>query len=219
MLFLLYNSAMEYEIENQKYKVEIIRKSNRNTYVRVKNGVIVVTTDYFTPISRISRLLDENKNQIIKMINSDNTRQTKETDFYFLGKKYDIIIMPKIDEVTIDGNNIYVKDNKMLDKWLKREIKVIFNARYLYLLSNFKESNARYDLRFRKMTTRWGVNNRHSKNITLNTNLIKYDVRCLDYVIIHELSHLVYFDHSKNFWNLVESYIPDYKNIKKELKE
>jgi predicted metal-dependent hydrolase len=210
---------MKYEIDNQEYEVKIIRKNNRNTYMRVKDGVILVTTDYFMPITRINRLLNDNEKQIKKMIDSDKSRHTKDDDFYFLGKKYDIIIMPKVDDVTIDGNVIYTRDNKMLDKWLKREIKVIFDARYLYLLAEFKESNLHYDLKIRKMTSRWGVNNRKSKTITLNTNLIKYDIECLDYVIIHELCHLVYFNHSKGFWNLVGSYVPNYKKIQKELKE
>ena len=209
---------MKYEID-KTYDVQIIRKNNRNTYIRVKNGVIILTTDYFTPLSKLKKLLDNNVNAIKKMLDNDTIRHSKDTEFYFLGKKYDIIIMPKIEEVTICEEQIYARDYKMLDKWLKREIKAIFDARYLYLLSEFKESNLHYDLKIRKMTSRWGVNNRQSKTITLNTNLIKYDINCLDYVITHELCHLVYFNHSKEFWNLVESYIPNYKKIQKELKE
>ena len=73
-------------------------------------------------------------------------------------------------------------------------------------------------LKIRTMKTRWGVCNRKIKSVTLNFNLIKYDYDCLDYVIVHELSHFVHFDHSKEFWNTVSKYYPNYKIIQKKLK-
>ncbi len=69
------------------------------------------------------------------------------------------------------------------------------------------------------MKTRWGVCNKKDIVITLNSELIRYDISKLDYVIIHELSHFIHFNHSKSFWNLVSKYCPNYKQIKKELKE
>ena len=69
------------------------------------------------------------------------------------------------------------------------------------------------------MTTRWGVCNIRDNSVTLNTKLIEYDIEKLDYVIIHELSHFIHFNHSKSFWNQVEKYTPNYKQIRKELKD
>ena len=54
------------------------------------------------------------------------------------------------------------------------------------------------------------------KNITLNLELIKYSQQAIRYVILHELCHLKYMNHSKDFWNLVEKYMPNYKQVKKE---
>lgn len=68
------------------------------------------------------------------------------------------------------------------------------------------------------MSTKWGVCNVTKKVITLNSELIKIDIKYLNYVIYHELSHLVYPNHSKDFWLLVEHYVPNYKNYKKEMK-
>lgn len=56
------------------------------------------------------------------------------------------------------------------------------------------------------------------KNITLNLELIKYSQQAIRYVILHELCHLKYMNHSKDFWNLVEKYMPNYKQVKKEFK-
>ena len=69
------------------------------------------------------------------------------------------------------------------------------------------------------MKTRWGVCNKKLQKVTLNYNLIYMDTKYLDYVIVHELSHLVYFNHSADFWALVGKYCKNYKQIRKEMKE
>ena len=58
----------------------------------------------------------------------------------------------------------------------------------------------------------------NKRNITLNSELIKYSEQAIRYVILHELCHLKYMNHSKEFWNLVENYMPNYKKIKKEFR-
>ena len=74
-------------------------------------------------------------------------------------------------------------------------------------------------IRIRSMKTRWGVCNKRTKVITLNSKLIRESIDKLDYVIVHELSHFVCFDHSSSFGALVEKYCPNYKKIRKELKD
>lgn len=56
------------------------------------------------------------------------------------------------------------------------------------------------------------------RNISLNSNLIKYSKQAIQYVVLHELCHIKYMNHSKDFWNLVEKYMPNYKEVKKEFK-
>ena len=74
-------------------------------------------------------------------------------------------------------------------------------------------------LKIRNMKTRWGVCNRRDNSVTLNSKLIHYSLNEIDYVIVHELSHFVHFDHSREFWNTVCKYMPDYKKAVKVLKE
>ncbi|MDR1448505.1 MAG: M48 family metallopeptidase [Candidatus Ancillula sp.] len=72
--------------------------------------------------------------------------------------------------------------------------------------------------RLRKMKTRWGVCNINTHIITINSELTKYPEQCLEYVIVHELTHLRVAAHNKEFWAIVENFLPDYKLWRSMLK-
>jgi predicted metal-dependent hydrolase len=70
----------------------------------------------------------------------------------------------------------------------------------------------------RPMKTRWGSYSYRTGRITLNLNLIRTPQACLDYVIIHELCHIKVRHHGPDFWKLVSRYVPDYIEIRNQLK-
>ena len=208
---------MKIELNGNIYDVDIIKKNNKNTYVRVKNGRIVVTTNYLTGKNSIIKLIRDNEDSIVSMINKDSKRIEKSDNFYYFGKKYDVIYGFNDTEITED--KIYVKDKKKLDQYINKNILEIFSTRLNYWYNIFEERIPVPNLKIRKMTSRWGVCNIRNHNVTLNYNLSKYDICCLDYVIVHELSHFIHPNHSKDFWNLVGKYYPKYKECRKMLKE
>ncbi len=209
---------MKYKIDNNIYEVEIIRKNNKNTYVRVKDGKIVVTTSFLTTKLTVTKILDDNVSFLKKALYKDLKKQEKNDRFYYLGKCYGVVFKPSIC-VEISDYKIYANDSNSLDKWLKNQTLTIFKERLNYWYDNFLEDIPYPNLKIRKMTSRWGVCNRKNNNVTLNSELIKYDISKIDYVIIHELSHFVHFNHSKEFWLVVGKYCPDYKKIRKELND
>lgn len=72
-------------------------------------------------------------------------------------------------------------------------------------------------IRIRDIKYAWGSCS-NNKNITINKNLISYSELAIRYVILHELCHLKYMNHSKEFWSLVQKYMPEYKKAKAEFK-
>ena len=97
---------MEIEIGNNIYNIDIIKKNNRNTYVRVKNGKIVVTTNYLTSKNSIIKLIRDNEDSIIKMIDKDSKRIDKSEKFYYFGKRYDIVY--GFSDIDIIDDKIYM---------------------------------------------------------------------------------------------------------------
>ena len=88
---------------------------------------------------------------------------------------------------------------------------------------NVKELIKMTDLRPNKVRIReikyaWGTCS-SGKNITINQKLICHSKQAIRYVVLHELCHLKYMNHSKKFWELVETYMPNYKEARRELKE
>lgn len=208
---------MKYELENKTYEVIIIRKHIKNTYIRFKDDEkIYVTTNALMPNIIIKKLLDKNYEYLLKRIKKINNSNQKESDFYLFGKKYKIVFMDT--DLKIIGDTIYVKNSGTLKKWMEKETRKIFEDRLKVVYNLFEEKIPFPNLKIRKMQTRWGVCNRKTNTITINSNLIREELNKIDYVMIHELSHFVHFNHSKEFWIVVNKYAPEYKKIKKELK-
>lgn len=211
---------MKYVIDNQEYSIHIVRKNNKNTYLRVKKDhVIEVTTSYFTTNKQILKLIQNNERAITRMHQKMEKRIEKQESFYYLGKSYQIILVPVLEEIEWADSQIFVNKMETLNKWLEKETKKIFQERLDKIYPLFQEHIPYPTLKIRKMTSRWGVCNRVKKTVTLNSELMKYGIAQIDYVMIHELSHFVHFDHSKEFWLTVSKYCPNYKTIRKSLKE
>lgn len=208
-------SANEYIYNDKKYSIEVIRKNNKNTYLRVKDNKIVVTTSYLTTSRQITKLIEDNTSFINKAL--DKSIKKKEDDtFKLFGNSYDIIYGPFDTE--INNNKIYTKDEKTFNKYYTKYITNIYSERLNYWYNIFEENIPYPNLKIRKMTSRWGVCNIKNHNVTLNSELSKYDISALDYVIVHELSHFIHHNHSKDFWLLVSKYCPNYKDIRKMLR-
>ena len=162
-------------------------------------------------------MLSKNQQSIFRMLDLNNKKKEREDVFSLFGKHYDIIYDGNV-KLDVYEDKIYVKDEKVFNKWLDSYIKKVYTNHLHYWHSKFIENIPDVNLKIRKMKTRWGVCNTKTYNITLNYELYRYDVKCLDYVIVHELSHLLEPNHSKKFWAVVEKYYPNYKEARKILK-
>ena len=209
---------MKFKVDGILYPVIVEKKKNKNTYIRVKEQCIYITTSQLATKAYLLKTLEENEESIKKMLEKDKKRKVREDSFYYLGQKYDIIITD-IDHVKFDHNIIYTQDEKMLDIWMMNQFQSISQKRMDFYYHKIKETISYPTLKYRNMKTRWGVYNKRTGCITLNTKLIGYSIDEIDYVIVHELCHLIHFDHSKEFWKKVETYFPSYKEARKVLKE
>ncbi len=206
---------MKFDYNDKDYDVVVLKKrTTKNLYIKVKEDLkIYITCNIFTSDREIKRIITNNRKSIENMLDRTIRIEDKKKEFYYLGKKYDIVYT-NIDEVSLGENKIFLSKNIDLDKRFKKQALKIFSEHLENCYENFTRSIPHPSLRIRKMKTRWGVCNTKTYVITLNLELITKDINCLDYVIYHELSHLVEANHSKRFWTVVEENFKDYKKYR-----
>ena len=211
---------MQLTYNGRDYDVVIEKKrGQKNTYIRVKKDLkVTVTTGILTSERFVEKLIRDNYDRICKMIDFQEVKFRNNNGFFYLGKQY-VLIHTSDNSITFQGDKVYVGDDFDIDNWYKKQAKKLFLERLDYNYERFSKKIPYPKLRIRKMTSRWGVCNVRTHVITLNLELIKRDISYLDYVIIHEMSHLIHGDHSTAFWRLVEENMPNYKKYKEEMKE
>ena len=146
--------------------------------------------------------------------------------FLYLGKQYMLKIESSTaEEVKLYQGRLVVKTvnpeathiKKLLQQWYIARATILFNKLFEEQFCLFK----RFDLekpilQIKKMEKRWGSCTPQQK-IILNPELIKAPVVCINYVILHELCHLVHHNHSKAFYRLLENFMPDWQKYKQLL--
>lgn len=210
---------MTYKASNGKeLEVEIIRKNNKNIYFRVKEDLkLYVTCPIYLSSKSILDLVGKNEEAIIKMYDKMLMNSKNSGLFLYLGNKYYIEIDPNCENITFKDNFVVTKNMEELAKFYDSEVKRIFTEEVEIAKKCFANL-PEFSLKFRKMSSRWGVCNRGKNTVTLNTELLKKDIKLLDYVIIHELCHFFEGNHGKNFWYLVSLAYPNYKEARKQLR-
>ncbi len=211
-------------------------------------GEVQVTAHNRVPLDYIINLVDEKSEWINKHLekfkNKENNGETKPPktpltyttgeQLYYLGEAYVLEVEEKSKtQVYIKNNKIRLeilenttleKKQQMLEKWYKEQCSQVFqevlneefeNVKDYILGSKLKDIPA---LKLRKMKSCWGVCHYTKGYIVINTELIKYDMDCIRYVIVHELMHFKHPNHSKDFYKGLSHYIPNYKGIKERLK-
>ena len=146
--------------------------------------------------------------------------------FLYLGKQYMLKIEPSTaEEVKLYQGRLVVKTlnpdathiKKLLPQWYIARATILFNKLFeeqFYLFKRFGLEKP--ILQIKKMEKRWGSCTPQQK-IILTPELIKAPVVCINYVILHELCHLVHHNHSKAFYRLLENFMPDWQKYKQLL--
>lgn len=115
----------------------------------------------------------------------------------------------KLSEKKERENSVAVQDLTKFRAMLERVIREREAAMGLHA--------ERYVLR--RMTSQWGSANPAKSTITVNTRLAAYPEECTVYLITHELAHFVHRGHQREFWELVEQHFPDWRRVRKQLRD
>lgn len=203
----------------------IFRKNVKNINLRVKrNGEVVVSANHNVPLVYIEKFIKSKEGWIFNRIYFLKNRVCKsyEEDGYFLGKKYNFkIVKDARNYIAINKNtlimhslwiNNHEKNRDIYKKWMRQQANKYFTDSLDRMYKFIRPYGIEKPNMFiRKMKSRWGSCFKYKQKINLNLYLIRCPIECIDYVVLHELTHLIHFNHSKKFYDLLTSFMPDWK--------
>ena len=143
---------------------------------------------------------------------------------YYLGRQYLLkVVIEKKEEVRYKGRYIQVNAKRksnvepLLEQWYRERAKLKFAEIAEPIIDRFKRHGVEpSQLILHEMKTRWGSCTPKGK-IILNPELIKAPKPCIEYVIVHELCHLIHHDHTQKFFELQRKEMPDWEKWKEKL--
>ncbi|NLT50560.1 MAG: M48 family metallopeptidase [Ignavibacteria bacterium] len=204
-----------------------MKRSKKAKYIRMQISIaegLEIIIPHRMNFTDAENFVLRKKDWILKHI----SRLNKREGFFFLGEEIAIIQNPDLTKDFYDG--LIISDSKLfiktsgIDSGRLTEIYEmwLYIRAKKYLPERIKELAGEHgfiykSLSIRRQKSRWGSCSTR-KTISLNFRLMMFEKKIIDYVIIHELCHLKEMNHSKKFWNLVQSILPDYQIHRKKLK-
>ena len=213
------SSSIKYKIIYSKRKTIKIAIDN--------NGEVIVTAPENISTEAIDDVIKKRTNWINDKLNEIKNRITLPKDsILYLGelRKVKVIIQKYLKkEFVVEHNNLFIinvrsQDNviKVLKNYLIQEFDAIVRAKVKNYEKYFKMKPI--DIKVKDVKSKWGSCTYDNK-LCFNYRLIMANEEIIDYLIIHEMCHMVHKNHSKDYWNLVEKLYPIYKKCDKWLKE
>lgn len=210
---------MQVILDGRKVNVCIEKKKIKNIYFKFKSvDELYISSPSLISEKHILKLISENEKSLIKMHSKFIKKASLNEYFIFLGKKYIKCFSSEHEEVYFNDGYVFAKDDEMLSKFTD-DFALTYFTKEVDRIKNYFNDIPSFKLKIRQMKTRWGVCNRKDNIITLNKELVKRSREELGYVIVHELCHFYEGNHQKKFWEHVKKYCPNYKNIRKQLRE
>lgn len=218
----------------------LVKKKVKNVNLKVRpDSTVVVSANKAVPYEFIEKLVIKRAPWILKNImHFDEKRKLNFKREYvsgeiiqYLGKHYLLQVLPegRKEEIILNGEKIFlfVKDEscfsrkeKLFNLWYKENAKVTFHDSLERVYPGvIKYEIEKPGITIRTMKTRWGSCSWNKQKITLNTELMKTPLACIDYVVLHELAHFRNRKHDARFYEFLTELMPDWKERRAVLKK
>ncbi len=227
-------------LSNRVITYDLQRKKVKNINLRIKpDGSIYVSANNSVSLKKINAFILSKEQFIINAL--DKYEEAKKTApkakeyvsgevFVVFGREIELVVISaNKNYVECDGLCIYlcVKDEsdtelkkKTLNKWLKNQCEVAVTKLCEKIYPSFEKYCVDFpQIKFRTMTSRWGSCHTKKNILTFNYRLISAPIEAIEGVVVHEFVHFIVPNHSKKFYDVLEAYLPDWKQRKKLLEQ
>lgn len=198
-------------------KYVLHRKSNcKKIKIRVVEGVVCVSAPFTVSKKIIDDFVQEQEAWIKNQL--DKNTQSKENDLIcLLGNEYRLHYINQRRCYVKDYDLYLYSDKVLIQKFLKQNAKKYIDLRFEFFCEQLQIHGISLQYGFYK--SKWGSCTPSKHKICFNVNLIFMPLEFVDAIILHELAHLYHLNHSKDFYDLLCTWMPNYKEIMKENKK
>ncbi len=221
--------SVEYGTKNIVFHIE--RKASlKNTYINVDTDGVLVKTNDTTTIEQINEMVRNKSAWISKKLElfkaiAVNRDIVTGSRLYYMGKSYYVEMFQdeSVDKITINFTHSkfhITTPPKYKLSGLNEAIESFYKQKAIEKITPITKKWAKNmsvtpeHISFRYSKKRWGSCS-STNRISFNYHLVKLSSSLIEYVVIHELAHITFENHSKEFWKLVYKHLPDYK-VKEE---
>lgn len=220
---------MTMELNGVLFPVEIIRSSRKTIEVRIEEKRLSVRAPRRVTNREIQELLWQKKPILEKkQLQSANWRREHGPSLYedgricpYLGRKYRLSVEENggdgsLAEVFADGLQLVCRTpdtspetvQALVERWYRENARQVITDRVRYYQPAVGRAVNRIAIKEQK--SRWGSCSSKS-NLNFNWHLMEFPLEVVDYVVVHELCHLIHMNHTEAFWSEVERILPDYR--------
>ena len=217
-------------------QVEVKFKPIKNLHLSVHppDGRVTVSSPEFFDLEKIKVYLTtklgwikREQKKIADQVREGEKLMVTRESHYFLGKRYllkvteakraSVKVHHQVIELFSPSHYTSEQKQKQLNNWYRQELNTVLGKLLTYHLRIMNLTVDTYSVR--KMKTKWGSCNDKNSTLNFNIELIKKPIECIEYIVVHELVHLIERNHNKNFIILMDRYLPSWRTQKKILNE
>lgn len=224
-----------HEIQVSGLSVEIVRKPIKNLHLgvyppsgRVRVAVPMAVSDHAVRLAVAGKLgwIKRQRSRFAAQSRQSEREMLSGESHYFLGRRYRLRVVehPGAGRVVLRGRTIelWIRTGSdlearqvVLDRWYRERLRELVPP----LIAKWGDALGvrTADWRIKKMKTKWGSCSRDAKRIWLNLELAKKPVQCLEYLVVHELVHLIEPLHNDCFTKLLDKHLPLWRHYRQEL--
>jgi predicted metal-dependent hydrolase len=227
---------MKHSISVSGIDIELVRKDIKNLHIgvyppegRVRVAAPLLLDDDAVRLAVISKLswIKKQKRNFKEQPRQSKREFVQRESHYFLGRRYLLNVIEhdgpaKVEIRSARKMDLFVRQGmdteqreKVLNEWYRRELK----ARIPPLIEKWEEiigvQIAEWGVK--RMKTKWGSCNIEARRIWFNLELAKKPLPCLEYIVVHEMVHILERHHNERFTSLMDAFLPSWRISRDEL--
>lgn len=233
--------GIELKLDNTVFSVTVIREKRKTVTLKIISGTkLLVKAPFSFSISRLTELLEKKRKWILEhasLFSGEEMpflpdRYSEGSRVYYMGEEYELQVRYRTADggdktgtvIQRSGGIITVETMDTSEDHVKQQLLAWYKDRAGTEIGHMIRKFRPYigepigTIRIKSQKSRWGSCSELG-NLNFNWHLILLPEALMEYVVVHELCHLRYLDHSTQFWDCVSKILPDYKDRETELKK